>query len=477
MGYSRYDLTSFSPATSQTSSSFGNLSLTCRPDGLPKVLSRGDVSAAIDYGPEGDRVRLSSTSSQIYYAADRYEAKYEGDSLVCEKLYLGGDTQTAPAVLVRGSNETIYFVERDPIGSIILITNDEGAQQAEYSYDAWGRLIDPQTEAFPLFGRGFASYEYLPDFEIYNAGARLYDPVLGRFLSPDPFVVDPLSTLALNRYLYCLNNPLRHSDPNGEFVLTTALIIGAAIGVGVGLWQGYEIGRNHGAEGWTMAGYMIGGGLIGGLSGAAGSYIGASVGASIAVGGFLGGMATGAAGGLVSGNITGFGLSLLNGESLGDALLQGVFYGFAGAVSGALLGGSIQGIEAVCNGGNFWTGNITPAAQVKTPYQKGQEGVERAIKQLQDSGHEILGQEVTLEVPEANTRVRVDLVTSNNDRINFIEVKNGPHARMTHNQRIAYPLMQHSTPVVPIGNNVLNLNINLRTGISTTNYKFYYFHF
>lgn len=480
MGYSRYDLTSFSPESSETSSSFGNLEMTCRPDGLPKTLSRAGICAAFDYGPEDERVRLSSGNEQTYYAAGRYEAQYEGDSLVCERLYLEGDAKTAPAVLVRvGQDESLYFVERDPIGSVILITDSEGIKQAEYSYDAWGRADSLQIENFPLFWRGFAGYEYLPGFEIYNAGARLYDPVLGRFLSPDPYVTDPLSTLALNRYLYCLNNPLRYSDPNGEFVLTTALIIGAAIGVGVGigLWQGYEIGRRHGAEGWKMAGYMIGGGLIGGLSSAAGSFIGASVGASIAVGGFVGGMATGAAGGFVNGNITGFGLSLLNGDSLGDALLQGISYGFAGAALGTLLGGAIQGIEAVCNGGNFWTGNITPAAQVKTPYQKGQEGVERAIKQLQDKGHEILGQEVTLDVPEANTRVRVDLVTSHDDKINFIEVKNGPHARMTPNQRIAYPLMQHSTPVVPIGKNVLDLNINLRIGIPTTNYKFYYFHF
>jgi hypothetical protein len=46
--------------------------------------------------------------------------------------------------------------------------------------------------------------------------ARLYDPVLGRFLSPDPYVQAPDFSQSLNRYSYCLNNPLMYVDPAGE---------------------------------------------------------------------------------------------------------------------------------------------------------------------------------------------------------------------------------------------------------------------
>jgi hypothetical protein len=46
---------------------------------------------------------------------------------------------------------------------------------------------------------------------------RLYDPLVGRFLSPDPFVQIPDYTQNLNRYSYCLNNPLKYTDPSGEF--------------------------------------------------------------------------------------------------------------------------------------------------------------------------------------------------------------------------------------------------------------------
>jgi hypothetical protein len=44
---------------------------------------------------------------------------------------------------------------------------------------------------------------------------RVYDPVLGRFLSPDPIVQAPHDTQGLNRYAYVRNNPLRNTDPSG----------------------------------------------------------------------------------------------------------------------------------------------------------------------------------------------------------------------------------------------------------------------
>ncbi len=60
--------------------------------------------------------------------------------------------------------------------------------------------------------------------------ARLYDPALGRFLSPDPYVQMPDFTQNFNRYSYALNNPLMYIDEDGgEFI---HLIIGAIVGGG-----------------------------------------------------------------------------------------------------------------------------------------------------------------------------------------------------------------------------------------------------
>jgi hypothetical protein len=48
----------------------------------------------------------------------------------------------------------------------------------------------------------------------YNA--RFYDPLLGRFTSPDSIVPDAGSVVGYNRYAYVNNNPVRYSDPSGH---------------------------------------------------------------------------------------------------------------------------------------------------------------------------------------------------------------------------------------------------------------------
>jgi uncharacterized protein RhaS with RHS repeats len=47
---------------------------------------------------------------------------------------------------------------------------------------------------------------------------RVYDPILGRFLSPDPIIQFPNFPNNFNRYTYALNNPLRFTDPSGYYV-------------------------------------------------------------------------------------------------------------------------------------------------------------------------------------------------------------------------------------------------------------------
>ncbi len=91
------------------------------------------------------------------------------------------------------------------------------------SYDAWGQ----QSVTVNTIGlrRGYTGHEMLPEFGIINMNGRLYDPVLGRFFSPDPFVQMPGSPQGFNRYSYCLNNPLKYTDPSGQF-LSPALLFG-----------------------------------------------------------------------------------------------------------------------------------------------------------------------------------------------------------------------------------------------------------
>ncbi len=113
---------------------------------------------------------------------------------------------------------------RDHPGSIIHVVDSTGSVVAECSYDAWGRMRDPATwvnyepgsePALMVAGRGFTGHEHLPWFNTINMNGRLYDPLVGMFLSPDNYIQSGENSQNFNRYSYGLNNPLRYSDPSG----------------------------------------------------------------------------------------------------------------------------------------------------------------------------------------------------------------------------------------------------------------------
>jgi RHS repeat-associated protein len=81
-----------------------------------------------------------------------------------------------------------------------------------------GRGVETILMNFTLTRRGFTGHEHYPEFKIINMNARLYDPVIGRFFSPDNFVQVPEFTQGFNRYSYCLNNPLKYIDPTGNLI-------------------------------------------------------------------------------------------------------------------------------------------------------------------------------------------------------------------------------------------------------------------
>ena len=48
--------------------------------------------------------------------------------------------------------------------------------------------------------------------------SRMYDPLVGRMLSPDIVIQNPEYSQSYNRYSYCFNNPLRFTDLSGYVV-------------------------------------------------------------------------------------------------------------------------------------------------------------------------------------------------------------------------------------------------------------------
>ena len=212
-----------------------------------------------------------------FYLGRQYEQDVQTN---IERLYLGGDAYSAPAVLIRegvGGLWNIHYLCRDYLGSITHIVRADGTVNVrqELSYDAWGRLRNPNSQTLfapgnepnLLLGRGFTGHEHLPWFGLINCNARLYDPAVGRFLMPDPYVVNPLFSQDYNRYTYCRNNPLKYIDPDGELAFLIPIGIGALIfGAGNLAAQAIAGNVNSWGDGFRAFGQ---GALVGAALGAA----------------------------------------------------------------------------------------------------------------------------------------------------------------------------------------------------------------
>lgn len=337
----------------------------------PKSITENGLSAAFTYNGDYDRVKMSVTRNGAnvmtrYYLGSCYE--FDQTSTSKEKLYLFGDFYDAAAVYVKeGSSGSVYYILRDYLGSITHIVNSGGTLVQELSYDAWGRLRNPADqqvyapgqEPTPFLGRGYTGHEHLQQFGLVNMNARLYDPALGRFLSPDPFVQTPDASQNFNRYAYAMNNPLCYVDEDGEF-FWAAIGIGAAVGAIINVathWK--EIKTEGGWKGfWKGAGYFLAGGLAGGASTAVGMGVAMGFTSTMAITisaeefasatmGFMAGAKVGMATGAVSGFLLDTSNALLEGESLVNALGKGVKGAGTGAFIGGLTGGIAGEIQSI----------------------------------------------------------------------------------------------------------------------------------
>jgi RHS repeat-associated protein len=243
-----------------------------KADCLKDTIGTDGYQLDIMYGPDQQRwksvLKKNGTDIKTIIFAGDYE-KFIDNGVTRELVYIGaGDGLAAVYVKQVGQAGRMYYAHKDHLGSIVSLTDSTNVAVFKASYDAWGK----QTVSLNTIGfyRGYTGHEHLPEFGLINMNGRMYDPVLGRFLSPDNYVQAATNSQNYNRYSYCLNNPLIYSDPSGDFFW-----IPFAIGAIIGGYTGYKIADAKGYDlgDWQTYGYMVGGAAIGGFSGALGAEI------------------------------------------------------------------------------------------------------------------------------------------------------------------------------------------------------------
>ena len=220
---------------------------------MPETITEGKVSATFTYGADLQRSTMQITKGNTSLTTTYYDGTLNAFDRITSGnherkhvLYIAGDAYSAPAALVRDYGSTqwkLHYILRNNQGSIVVLADTAGNVMERNDYDPWGVLRNPLThiayapgsEPELLLGRGYCGSEHLTDFGLINMNARLYDPALCRFLSPDPIVQAPDNSQNFNRYTYCLNNPLRYIDPtgmsssNGDFIYQEGLNQGVLV--------------------------------------------------------------------------------------------------------------------------------------------------------------------------------------------------------------------------------------------------------
>ena len=157
----------------------------------------------------------------------------DGSRIVSEQwdnklMIFSYDESGAPIAIhyrLNGSAEDVfytYYLEKNLQGDIIALYNSSGTKLVGYTYDAWGNCTTTYYNGGGSTGAQFnpfryRGYYYDTGLELYYLNSRYYDSRTGRFINADGVLNGGVGLTSYNLFAYCSNNPIRFSDPSGNY--------------------------------------------------------------------------------------------------------------------------------------------------------------------------------------------------------------------------------------------------------------------
>ena len=138
---------------------------------------------------------------------DSLGVPYFGEDHYTDKTFY-----TANTTPVRDSLQ--YFYHPDHLGSSSIITNLAGAIEQHLEYIPYGEVFIDQRLGTWNTPYKFNAKELDEETGLYYYGARYLDPRSSLWISVDPLAE---GKLWVSPYAYCLNNPVRYTDPDGRW--------------------------------------------------------------------------------------------------------------------------------------------------------------------------------------------------------------------------------------------------------------------
>ncbi|HET7212443.1 MAG TPA: RHS repeat-associated core domain-containing protein [Terriglobia bacterium] len=142
------------------------------------------------YGPDGNSLGGSwgSNWNAFLWFDGRELADYEGDGA--------------------------HFPHANTLDSTTQTTNWSGGGTQEIMFYPWGQIWQ-QTSGYFAHEVFAGLQDADPSLGVYQTLNRRFQPLLGRWMTPDPLSGDVTNPQSLNRYAYVKNNPTSLTDPLG----------------------------------------------------------------------------------------------------------------------------------------------------------------------------------------------------------------------------------------------------------------------
>lgn len=314
-----------------------------------KELVKDSFQVAISYNPDRLRnlqkmyVHGNLVRTKVYVTGMFEKEIKKGDTIITHYIRAGGAVIATFTTHSVGAKKSLQYLHRDHLGSTVMVTNDTGGIIAKYSFDAWGKRRNADWSAILTdttglnADRGFTGHEHYDLFDLVDMNGRIYDPVIGRFISPDPYIQDITNLQSLNRYSYVMNNPLSYTDPSGYFFKSLFKGIGNIFKAIASNWRelvvaavAITVAIATGGTGMSIANII--------LSGASSGFAAATTSTLLSGGNIATALKAGIRGAVISGvtAVATFGIG-----------------GIENAAARSLSHGVLQGASNVVNGGKF----------------------------------------------------------------------------------------------------------------------------